>query len=113
MCSIAYFDATSEAADRLITEFATVEDHADAARHSRLRRRRQTLTVRSLLRAILAREVSASAASPWRLLRGPQGYPDEAISGTTRRVVSLAHSGTIVACATAPDGMIGVDVERI
>jgi phosphopantetheinyl transferase len=30
-----------------------------------------------------------------------------------RRVVSLAHSGAMVACATASDGAIGIDVERM
>ena len=113
MCSVAYLDATSADADRLIAEYATAEDHADAARHLRSRRRRQTLAARALLRTALMREVMPPPGSPWRLLRSPQGHPSEAVAGNTRRVVSLAHSGAIVACATASEGRIGIDVERI
>jgi 4'-phosphopantetheinyl transferase len=113
MCSIAYLDATTGAADRLIAAFAQPDDHTDAKRHSRPVRRRQTLAVRALLRAVLAREITVPPDSPWRLLRSPQGYPNAAAAGTSRRVISLAHSGAIVACATATDGTIGVDVERI
>jgi phosphopantetheinyl transferase len=110
MC-IAYLDTTTALADRLIGEFATAADHADAARHGRPRRQRQSLAVRALLRDVLAREVVASPA--WQLLRDPQGHPREAVAGTARRAVSLAHSGELVACATATGGAIGVDVERI
>jgi 4'-phosphopantetheinyl transferase len=113
MCSIAYLDATTAASDRLIGEFATLDDHADAARHHLPRRRRQSLAARALLRAVLALEGTGSPASPWHLLRSPQGYPNVATTGNARRSVSLAHSGAIVACAIAARGTIGVDVERI
>jgi 4'-phosphopantetheinyl transferase len=113
MCSMAYLDATGADADRLIAALATAEDHADAARHSRPRRARQSLAARALLRAVLAREDMPPPGSPWRLLRGKQGHPSEAVAGATRRVVSLAHSGTIVACAAAIGGAIGIDVERM
>jgi phosphopantetheinyl transferase len=113
MCSIAYLDATAAFADPLIAEFATPDDHTDAKRHSRPVRRRQTLAARALLRAVLAREITVPPASPWRLLRSPQGYPNAAAAGTSRRVISLAHSGAIVACAIATGGTMGVDVERI
>src|SRR5205085_950313 len=112
-CSIAYLDATSADADRLIAALATAEDHADAARHSRPRRCRQSLAARALLRAVLAGEDTPPPGLPWRLLRSKQGHPAEAAAGTTRRMVSLAHSGAIVACATASDGAIGIDVERM
>lgn len=112
MCNIAYLDTRQIDADRLIAEFATPEDRADAARHSRLRRRRQTLAARALLRAALAREAIAPV-SPWLLVRSPLGYPNAATSGMVRRVVSLAHSAAIITCATAAAGTIGIDVERI
>jgi phosphopantetheinyl transferase len=113
MCSIAFLDTARADADRLITALATAGDHADAVRHSRPLRRRQSLAARVLLRAVLAREDPPGPGSSWRLLRSPQGHPGAAVAGTARRVVSLAHSGTIVACATASDGAIGIDVERM
>ena len=113
MCRIAYLDATTATAERLIAELATREDHADASKHHLPRRRRQSLAARALLRAVLALEDIVSPSSPWQLLRSLQGSPNVAVTGTSRRSISLAHSGVIVACATAEGGRIGVDVERI
>jgi phosphopantetheinyl transferase len=114
---IRYLDLTSSTAQRLVASCATPEDHADAGRHRLERRRRQSLAVRVLARAMLCGDAESEDAGiepgAWRFARGAHGAPIGAVAGSVERALSFAHSADRVACAVARHGPIGLDIEHI
>lgn len=112
MAVIAYLDMTSPAADRLVAAYATDEDRAAADHRRTAASRNQRLSVRALLRSLLAEHEGESAG--WRLTRDDDGAPRlHACGGAEPPYCSLSHSGHMVACALDPIGRIGIDIERI
>jgi 4'-phosphopantetheinyl transferase len=73
----------------------------------RPRRRAEYLAGRALLRFALERSTGRSARS-LRVTVRPDGKP-ECAGGPA---ISVSHSGALVACATAPGGEIGIDVQQ-
>lgn len=109
MCRIAYLNTTSAIADRLVDAFATADDAAQASVRLLPQRRRQSLAVRALLRAMLAQ---ASRGTRWQLHRRSDGAPFVTADGAATPSVSLSHSGDMVACAVDWTARIGLDVEQ-
>jgi len=80
---ICYIDSTSFTAERLIAACAAPEDQADGAQHRLARRRRQSMTVRALARAMLCAQTGIPAG-PWRFETGPTA-PIGAVAGAIAR----------------------------
>jgi 4'-phosphopantetheinyl transferase len=98
-------------ADQIIASFATAEDRRACERYSRSSRRRQSLTSRALLRALLGR-LFGPAAQPWTIYYNSDNKPFvTAATGREPVQVSMAHSRELVACAVTDIGPIGIDVE--
>jgi len=90
---------------------ATDRDRSDVAGYRRPQRRRQALAARATLRCLLA-ETTGIDGADWTLARRPTGGLAALAPGGRRGPeVSLAHAGDWVACALAPQGTIGVDIE--
>ncbi len=108
---LAYLTIETDAATRLIADFATPDDIVAVARHSRKHRRRQGLAARALLRAML---LSATGRA-WRLIKREDGRIEaqSPVPGRPAPRISLSHSGELVACALSTDGSVGIDVEQL
>jgi 4'-phosphopantetheinyl transferase len=99
-------DARALGADR-IGGLVTEADREPLARLTHPRRRAEYLAGRALLRFALERATRRAAGSH-RVIVRPDGKP-ECAGGPA---ISVSHSGVLVACATAPAGEIGVDVQQ-
>jgi 4'-phosphopantetheinyl transferase len=110
MLSLTYLQIDGPAADRLIADFATAADLRSVERHAQERRRRQGLTARALLRAMLERLTGRN----WSLVKNDQGKLELAApSAGAAPWISVSHSGDLVACAVSGTGSTGIDVEKL
>jgi phosphopantetheinyl transferase len=97
--------------DTLLNRHATEADRAEAEKHTRVLRRKQTLVGRAALRRLLTEATGVDGAR-WRLDREASGRPVARHPDSKRGPeISLAHSGLWTACAVASTGAIGIDIE--
>jgi phosphopantetheinyl transferase len=98
-------------AQTLLNRHAIDDDGAEAEKHVRVLRRKQTLVGRAALRRLLA-DATGIAGARWRLTRDPNGRPvAQHPDGGIAPEISLSHSGRWAACAVASTGSIGIDIE--
>ena len=101
-----YWARIGDIGTREAEELLTDDDFVRLPELTHERRRVEYLTGRALLRLGLQRFTGRPAKSQ-PLRTGPTGKP-ECVGGPA---VSVSHSGHLVACAIAPTGQIGVDIE--
>ena len=82
------------------------DDDRRAASHMSTRRRAQYLAGRALLRRAIERSTERPAKA-CRFTTRPGGKPD-CVDGPA---VSVSHSGALLACAVAPAGEVGIDIQ--
>jgi phosphopantetheinyl transferase len=105
-------DGLSEPVKRLLANVLDADERQRAAHFVHARDRDAFVVAHGVLRLALSR-VEPETPSEWRFARTPGGRPIVAGPARGELAFSLTHARSLVACAIARSGTVGIDAEEV